>query len=517
MPGLWRRLVEAAQTVVPNAQIALVPTLSPSKSINQPPGHNRAGAGAGAGGAVDMAAAMAAFARANAPVLVRGRPGGRQVRLAGDSANRWVLVLGLQSRRGQIGNLVVVLEPEAAPFGLVEEQMLVSLSGLAAAGADSLGVFEVSQRRQQWLEAASDISHLLTAPEVDELRVWQRIAGHVHHLTAARTVTIATPSSTDPALMKVVVAAGVGAEELVGHTFPAAGSASGEAVTSQRGQVLAGAAGLFCVHSRSDPNDDLGEVMTVPLTGAGGTTGAVVVSRRHGDPPFTASDLELAKDFAGQAAIALERAAARTAHHRLATLDERDRIAADLHDHVISDVFVVGLQLQAAAATTTQPQLRSRLHAQVTALDDTIRRIRATIYRLQHTDLLTVDPHATVQVVLQDLAPLQLPVTVHTSGADQLLPVDVAADLQAVLREALVNVHRHADAHTVHVHVGTEDGQLVLTVADDGVGLGTSTRRSGLANLRSRAARHDGFCQLIAGPAGGLQLTWAVPLPQHTI
>jgi signal transduction histidine kinase len=89
----------------------------------------------------------------------------------------------------------------------------------------------------------------------------------------------------------------------------------------------------------------------------------------------------------------------------------------------------------------------------------------------------------------------------------------VGDDLEAVLREALSNAARHARARSVTVDVSAGDSRLALVVTDDGVGMGDTTRRSGLANLRQRAERHGGGCTVEPADPTGTRLRWHVPLP----
>ena len=95
---------------------------------------------------------------------------------------------------------------------------------------------------------------------------------------------------------------------------------------------------------------DVGPVLVVPLCGSTRVHGVLSVARLPGRPAFTADDLEMAAGFANQAAVAIELAAARAEQHRAAMLDERERIAADLHDHVIQRLFATGLSLQGVAS-----------------------------------------------------------------------------------------------------------------------------------------------------------------------
>ena len=191
---------------------------------------------------------------------------------------------------------------------------------------------------------------------------------------------------------------------------------------------------------------------------------------------------------------------------------ERDRIARDLHDLVIQRLFASGMALQSLLNHVPETEMGRRLVTVIDDLDDTIVEIRSTIFSLGHSR--------------QDAAGLRSQVLEIVSKASEILrfqprirfegPIDVAVDahiaenLVAVLREALSNVARHARASAVEIVVSAGD-DLLLTVADDGRGIGTVSRSSGLANLAERAESLGGSFNVKGGGEGGTLLEWRVP------
>ena len=199
----------------------------------------------------------------------------------------------------------------------------------------------------------------------------------------------------------------------------------------------------------------------------------------------------------------------------LAMVDDRERIARDLHDTVIQRLFAVGLSLQGAASRATGDPALERMNQAIDDIDDTIREIRSAIFAL-HTrrpggaslrdDVLTI--------VTEAARPLGFESAVAFDG-----PVDSAASdamqehLTATLREALSNIAKHAGAQRVTVEVTIETSELVLRVVDDGVGVGEPTRAgSGLANMRERAEGLGGRFRVTASSSGGTTLEWQVPI-----
>ena len=229
--------------------------------------------------------------------------------------------------------------------------------------------------------------------------------------------------------------------------------------------------------------------------------GVLSVARIRGRPAFTPDDLEMAAGFANQAAVAIELAAARVEQQRAAMLDERERIAADLHDHVIQRLFATGLSLQALASTLGPGRAGQRVLTAIADLDATIAQIRTSIFELQQNPR---PPPRCLRARLLDVVTEVTPALgfdpgVRFSGLLDLLPDQTAQDLLAVLREALTNIARHAHAPTADVDLTAHPEWLTLDIRDDGTGLGATTRRSGLTNLRHRAQRHGGT--LILTPA----------------
>jgi signal transduction histidine kinase len=191
---------------------------------------------------------------------------------------------------------------------------------------------------------------------------------------------------------------------------------------------------------------------------------------------------------------------------------DRDRIARDLHDHVIQRLFAAGLSLQSIAATVDDEAVDERLTRTVDELDETIRQIRTTIFELQEESLRSLG--STALAVVDQLAPM-LPVSpeVQLSGPlDTISDEAIIADVKAVLRESLTNVAKHAQATQIRVFVEADTARLAVTVLDNGIGLGEGTRRSGLANLNRRAERHEGLLNVGNSSEGGLQLQWSIPL-----
>ena len=231
---------------------------------------------------------------------------------------------------------------------------------------------------------------------------------------------------------------------------------------------------------------------------------------------FTDVDEELVVALAGAAGVAIENARLHARVQELTLLEDRERIARDLHDSVIQRLFSTGLALQGAARLAHTPELVDRLERAVEDLDVTVKHIRSAIFGLERTRATEYGLRSRMLDLAGEAAgPLGFePRVVFAGPVDSSVPDDVGEELLAVLREALSNAARHAKAGQVDVEVTASDGVLILRVADDGVGppADSSSDGLGLRNMAKRAERLGGALRLRPREPAGTELEWRVPL-----
>jgi signal transduction histidine kinase len=258
-----------------------------------------------------------------------------------------------------------------------------------------------------------------------------------------------------------------------------------------------------------------GPVMVLPLGGSGRVVGALVVARAPGAPPFTDSELAAATDFGARAGVALELVRVRREAERVLLYEDRSRIARDLHDRVIQQLFATGMQLQGVLGTLPPGRNAERIDAAIASLDDSITQIRRVIFTLEST--ARGQERASGRQLLFDLierlsVDLSVEPTLRISGPiDAVLDGDLAEDVLAVVQEGLSNAVRHAAASDIGVEVQADRHGVSVTVTNDGLPLAPSGRRSGLGNLEERAARRSGS-MVLDSEQGRTVLRWAVPL-----
>jgi signal transduction histidine kinase len=397
-------------------------------------------------------------------------------------------------------------------FSAEDEELTKALAATAGVAIDNARLYETARTRQQWLQASAAITGQLLSAEAG--RPLQLIAEHSREIAHADLVTVVLPGEEGHEL-RVEVAVGNGADSLPGLRVSLEGSLSGRVfITGEPLRVSCPneQPGLTSVASGEL---DVGPVLVVPLLGSHRVQGVLTAARLRGQPAFTAEDLDMAAGFANQAALAVELAEARAEQQRAAMLDERERIAADLHDHVIQRLFAAGLSLQSVAAGLGSGRAANRILGLIQDLDDTIGQIRTTIFQLHRL------PQATdrgVRARLLDVVTEVTPALGFAPGIrfagllEDAVPDEVTDDLVAVLREALSNVARHARARSAEVDITANPDRLTLDVCDDGVGVTPTTRLSGLANLRQRAERHGGSLTLAPRDGAGTWLSWSIPM-----
>lgn len=241
----------------------------------------------------------------------------------------------------------------------------------------------------------------------------------------------------------------------------------------------------------------------------------MLIGRDHRGRRFTHGDLEIATTFATHVALALELAEARRDQQRMVLIEDRMRIARDLHDHVIQQLFAAGMTVQGVAVGIDDPARARTLDKVVDRLDDAVKQIRTSIFQLGPRHHASVSLRAAVLEVVAELsAALGFDPRVSFTGpVDAVSDAAIAEDVLAVVREALTNTAKHARAGGATVRLHATSTTLDVRVEDDGIGLGEPARHSGLANLRARAEQRGGHLEVTGSPSGnGTSVEWSVPL-----
>jgi signal transduction histidine kinase len=414
------------------------------------------------------------------------------------------------------GHLFLTEKHAGDSFTDADAEVAQALAAVAGLAIDNARLLERAEQRRAWAQAGADVSTELLSG-ADPEQVLRGAADRLAGLCSAQAAGLLVPApGVEDALL---VAAGVGPSgpDAEGVLIPLVGGLLWEAQRSGDAQLLSDLAihlpqgyppGLL-----DELSDRYGPALVIPVGGPPALATLVVMRRRH-EGLFEPEVLGLATAFAAQTTIGLELVRSQQRERRLQVQADRDRIARDLHDHVVQRIFATALALDRIGRSleAESPEVAARLAERVDELDGTIARIRGAIFELQHTDAAPGGVrHRLAEVVRSVTDGHGLRPDLRVQGEVEDLATELVQDLVAVVRELVTNVVRHAGATRLTVTV-TVGPALLVRVTDDGGGLPPVTVRSGLTNLADRAERRGGRLAVESGPSG-TDVQWTVPLP----
>ena len=417
------------------------------------------------------------------------------------------------SRDEVFGNIYLTEKRGADEFTEDDEETLVVLAAQAGVAVANARLYEETARRGRWLQASHEVLTAILGGAPSD-RVLSLVAARARELASAATSMIALPRGEGG--LTVVAADGKHADELLGIEVSVERSLSGAVIRGAEPIVLEDAAS----DDRADPRlleiSGAGPAMFIPLRVRGEVFGTLSLLNPAGAPGFKSEDVGLVEIFAAQASVSLELSTAQEELQRLSLMDDRERIAKELHDGVIQSLFAVGMGLQGTALLVGDETLAGRIEGAVDELDRVILDLRNYIFGLRPGILAG----GRLDVALRQLAEefesktgIVTVVDVEARAAAELAPK--AEDTVQLAREALSNVGRHAEATTVRVALVREGGAVVLIVDDDGRGFDVASSTgsgNGLVNMRARASGMGGNLEISSVPGEGTTLRLVVPV-----
>lgn len=405
------------------------------------------------------------------------------------------------------GNLYLAEKANGQTFSDDDELLVQTLAAAAGIAIENARLYRQATARQSWIEATRDIAtELLSGAEPSA--AFRRIAEKTLTLTEADMVLVAVPtdddsSTADRESLLIVETAVNSMTSIAEHHIPMAGTPVGDAFTT-------------CTPQRVErielPGiEGGGPALIVPLRAGDSVVGVVVVLRNHSLVSFSDEQLDMVAAFTNQAALAWQLAISQHRMRELDVLADRDRIARDLHDHVIQQLFAVGLSLQSTIPRARYRAVRERLSGAVDDLQAVIQEIRTTIFNLHGMTAGITRLRQRLDDAVAQFAGSGVRTTVQFVGPLSVIDATLAGHAEAVVRGAVSNTVRHAHATTLTVRVAVED-DLTIEVTDDGCGMPDDVTGSGLTNLRSRAEQAGGSFTVETPPGGGTILRWSAPL-----
>jgi two-component system, NarL family, sensor histidine kinase DevS len=411
------------------------------------------------------------------------------------------------------GNIYLTEKRNAKEFNAEDETALVVLATQAGVAIANASLYEEMQRRERWLDALRAItSEILGGADADSLL--DRIAESARELANADMATIVTTTQA-PGQLIVATAVGEQAPRLSGQSVPADRSISGEVMRSGQPLVFRDASAERRAYPPMMRAGRVGPAIFVPLRVRGRATGTLMVANQKAGRVFTEQAVRLVETFADQASVAIEYGRAQGDQRRLQLMDERERIAKELHDGIIQSLFAVGMGLQGTALVAGSPEVAARVEGAVDELDRVIRDLRNYIFGLRPGILADRQLDQALRALGEEVASKSgviVRVSVDAETAATLSPQ--SHEIVQLTREALSNVTRHANAGRASVTLERRKTNAVLTIEDDGVGFNdrASSHGNGLRNMRQRASGLGGELLVKSTAGSGTRLTVTVPL-----
>ena len=426
---------------------------------------------------------------------------------------RTFLGVPVRVRDEVFGNLYLTEKAGGQPFSEDDEILVEALAAAAGVAIDNARLYEQSRTRLSWIEATRDVATEMLGGD-EPARVFGLIAEAALRLNKAQCVFVAVPSDLEiPAAdvkdLLIVAVAGQPVDPAALPPITLPDNAVGTAFLSRTARLLSAAESAVALetHFAAEP----GPAMVIPLRTTETTAGVAVVLRDAHGRAFTDEELDMTTAFANQATLAWQLANTQHQMRELGIISDRERIARDLHDHVIQRLFAAGLSLQGVLPRARNPEVQQRLADTVDELQNVIGEIRTTIFDLHGGGAGSTRLRQRIDEAVAAFADSGLRTTVQVVGPLSVVDATLADHAEAVVREAVSNAVRHAGASALTITVRVED-EVCIEVSDDGCGIPDDVTASGLTNLRRRAEAVGGAFSVVTPPGGGTVLRWSAPL-----
>lgn len=403
------------------------------------------------------------------------------------------------------GLLYLTDKQGADEFTETDQRAVAALGSAAGVAIENARLYGLSQRRGRWLEASADITRMLL-DRADRDAALRAVTRRARELSGSDAAGVLLATESDRLVVHAVN--GDAIDDLREHVAVGDDPALTRVLQDGLPTTVSDLRALF---DRTEPTTRTAlPALLVPFRSSSNTAGVLLVVEPS--PPPSAEDQYMLQTFADQAAIALDMGQARDDGELVVVLEDRDRIARDLHDVVIQRLFATGLMLRGAHRVATQPEARERIETAVNELDITIRDLRSAIFELHHRTPNSL--RSDLGRLVSDYANLLgfRPRLTARGPIDTVIDTELRSQVLAVFREALSNVAKHAQATSVDITLTANDNEVVASVTDDGVGLDTPDAESGLRNLRKRADALGGTVMIDRAEPRGTRIEWRVPL-----
>jgi signal transduction histidine kinase len=411
------------------------------------------------------------------------------------------------------GNLYLTEKDAGEEFTQADQEVVELLASQAAVAIENARLYESSTRWSRQLESLIEVSSAL-ARETDVNRLLDLVAERVRELLEARLVTVALPAGDDA--LRLVTAAGDGAEELIGHTLSRSTSKTGRILERGRSERVDSLLDDREVNLEFTRGLQARTGVWVPLIVHDRPIGVITAYDKLGPPGtrFTEDDVRLAETFAARAAVAVELSerVERDALRRSVGAQEleRQRLARELHDETGQALtsILLGLKQLEGADAESIAALRE-------LVVDTLRDVRRLAVELRPKVLDDFGLVPALERLTEGFSEQTgIAVDLEAGTVQERLPQEVETAIYRIVQEALTNVVKHAHAQRVSVLLTRADGRIKAVIEDDGRGFDAAATDGdgiGLIGMRERIELLDGALTVESSERSGTTIAAEVP------
>jgi signal transduction histidine kinase len=429
-------------------------------------------------------------------------------------------VLPLRARGRTLGTLSAYTHhPDA--FHSRQVELLATFANQAAISLDNARLYGELHSRLEEMVGLQRLGTLLLE-EHDFDRVLQSICQQLQRLTDAGGVGLALLEE-DPRFLEMRTVVGPSADVLRGARIPTDGSFAAEALRTNRSQRSDDAQNDPRGYKKSLILGNTRTILSVPMKTRQRTVGVLSVYNKQGEGGFTERDAELATFFANQAAAAIENARLYEQTREYAVVEERNRLARELHDSVTQSLFSVTLLSEAALSLMDRDpsKARERLERANALAQGALAEMRALIFQLRP---MTLQEEGLISALKKHLSALHsrhaTVVELQVTGAERRLAAPIEDAAFGIIQESLNNVVKHANAARTQVQLRFEPHALGVCTVDNGVGFDPSAPRLtptlGITSMQERAEAVGARLNVKSAPGQGTRISVDLPLRHAT-
>jgi len=422
---------------------------------------------------------------------------------------RSLLAVPLRAGERVLGVAVLITSKARAELSEEEMELVRGIANSVALAVDNARLYDETRRRLAESEALQRIAQGFLQ-KIGLAEILEIVCAEAKNLTGARGSTVLLLENDG----WLRVTHHIGKPELPFERVPLQSQLAGRTIHGNE-PVL-----INLDETRAAPNDfdvpGLTALLNVPLKTDTQLIGALDVMNKPGG--FNQEDLRVINLFAYQAAINIERARLQQQAAELAVLEERQRLARELHDSVTQALYSVNLYADAArlALANQQPHIAAEhLRELRNVVREAMFDMRLLIYERRP---LTLEKEGLAAALRARVAAVEeragLPATIIVEG-ERRLPLALEEEIYRIAQEGLTNIVKHAHSHHLSIRLRYDENAVHLELEDDGIGFDPESAKQngglGLRGMEERVRQLGGQLQIASAPGQGTRVQVTIP------